>query len=305
MALEFTDGFVRVLGHRLYYKSIGEPKKGAVLCLHGGPGGTHWTVINMADIAPFGYKVVWYDQLGCGKSERLASYSGYTIERAADEADEVRRRLGLGRCHLWGYSYGGALALQTIIRHPREFCSLIVSSGYASSEELYDEIMRLVARLPARIRRAITDYEARGKMDDPEYQRAAEWFLRRHFSDLRIPPYGLSITRASMNRDIAVAMNGDSEAITLPATGTLAGWDVRGELRGIHVPALVTVGARDHVTPGCARTIHEGIADSKLVVFRKSGHDAIFKERDLYMKAIIDFLDSVPPATALLKTEKS
>ena len=57
-ALRFRDGFVRALGYRIYYKSIGEPSKGTVLCLHGGPGVDHWTEINMADLAPLGYRVV-------------------------------------------------------------------------------------------------------------------------------------------------------------------------------------------------------------------------------------------------------
>jgi proline-specific peptidase len=129
MALGFRDGFVRVLGYRIYYKSMGRSSKGTILCLHGGPGVDHWTMINMADLGSSGYRVVWYDQLGCGQSEKPRSYGDYTIERAADEADAVRRHLRLGRVHLWGYSYGGYLALQTILNHPRGFRSLVVSSG--------------------------------------------------------------------------------------------------------------------------------------------------------------------------------
>jgi len=59
----FDDGFVKVIGYRIYYKTIGQPSKGTILCLHGGPGGSHRSTINMADLAPLGYRVVWYDQL--------------------------------------------------------------------------------------------------------------------------------------------------------------------------------------------------------------------------------------------------
>jgi proline iminopeptidase len=55
----------------------------------------------------------------------------------------------------------------------------------------------------------------------------------------------------------------------------------------------VTVGARDLVTPACARTIHQGIRGSRLVIFRKSGQDALFKERDLYIETVMNFLDNV------------
>lgn len=289
MALGFLDGFVRVLGYRIYYKSIGSPSKGTILCLHGRPGVDHWTEINMADLAPSGHRVVWYDQLGCGKSEKPRSYRNYTIERAADEAEAVRRRLRLGRVHLWGHSYGGSLALQTILSHPRGFLSLIVWSGYASTTEWVAELRRLVSRLPTKTRMTIEATEAKGKFDDPRYKKAMAEFTRKHFSDLRVTPYNMTI--ATINTKIMRAMVGDPEA--LPVTGNLASWNVRPKLKQIRVPTLVTVGVRDLVTPACARTIHRGIRGSRLVIFRRSGHDALSKERDLYIETVRNFLDKV------------
>jgi proline iminopeptidase len=289
MALGFRDGFVRVLGYRIYYKSIGRASKGTILCLHGGPGGNHWTGINMADLAPSGYRVVWYDQLGCGKSEKPRSYRNYTIERSADEAEAVRRRLRLGRVHLWGYSYGGSLALQTILSHPRGFLSLVVSSGNASTAEWVAELRRLVSRLPTKARMAIEAGEAKGRFDDPRYKKAVAEFMQRHFSDLRVTPYNMTI--GSTNTKIVRTMAGEPDAIVV--AGNLASWNVARKLRQIRVPTLVTVGARDLVTPACARTIHREIRGSRLVIFRKSGHDALFKERDLYMEVVRNFLDNV------------
>jgi proline iminopeptidase len=290
MVLRFHDGFVRVLGYRIYYKSIGRPSKGTVLCLHGGPGGRHWSMIDMADLAPLGYRVVWYDQLGGGKSEKPRSYRNYTIERSADEAEAVRRGLRLGRVNLWGYSYGGSLALQTILSHPGGFLSLVVSSGFASAAEWVAELHRLISRLPSKMRMAIEAGEAKGKYDDARYKKAVAEFMRRHFSDLRVTPYSLTI--GTLNTKIHRTMMGDPEAFTV--TGNLASWNVVRKLKQIRLPTLVTVGARDLVTPECARTIHRGIRGSRLVIFRKSAHDALYKERDLYMETVRNFLDNVP-----------
>jgi proline-specific peptidase len=162
MVLRFRDGFVRALGNSIYYKSIGEPSKGTILCLHGGPGGSHWSCINMADLAPLGYRVVWYDQLGCGQSEKPTSYRNYTIARSAEEAEAVRRQLHLGRVHLWGYSYGGFLALQTMLDHPNGFLSLVVTSACANTAEWLVEIRGLICPLPAKMRRAIEVGEEKG-----------------------------------------------------------------------------------------------------------------------------------------------
>jgi len=289
MALRFRDGFLRVLGYHIYYKSFGNPSKGTVLCLHGGPGIDHWTEINMGDLAPLGYRVVWYDQLGCGRSEKPRSYRNYTIERSADEAEAVRRGLHLGRVHLWGHSYGGCLALQTILDHPRGFLSLVVSSGFANTQQWVEEIRRLISRLPSKMRRAIESGEAKGKYDDPRYQRAITELMRRHFSDLRVGSWNAAI--ATSNTRIMKTMMGDPKAITV--TGNLASWNLVPKLKQIRVPTLVTVGARDLATPSCARTIHRGIKGSKLVIFRKSGHDALSKERDYYIETVRRFLDNV------------
>lgn len=58
------EGFVEVLGFKLFYRIFGEQnKKGVLLCLHGGPGATHDYLSPLADLTSFGYKVVMYDQL--------------------------------------------------------------------------------------------------------------------------------------------------------------------------------------------------------------------------------------------------
>jgi proline-specific peptidase len=246
----------------------------------------------MADLAHLGYRVVWYDQLGCGESEKPRSYRNYTIDRAADEAEAVRRGLRLGRVHLWGYSWGGCLALQTVLRHPRGFLSLIVSSGYASTAQFDAEVRHLVSQLPIDTRTAIQENEERGSFDEPKYKEAAAGFMRRHYSDLRVKPYNFA-SMGVFNTKIMKAM-GVSEAIMLPTTGNLATWNATKKLKQIDVPTLVTVGARDLATPACAKTIHRGIKGSKLVVFKKSGHDALFKERELYIETVADFLGRVP-----------
>ncbi len=293
MKLEFTDGFVRAAGHRYYWKSIGEPSKGSILCLHGGPGTSHWATVPMSDLAPRGYRVVMFDQLGCGRSDHPRSFDGYNVRQAADEVDAVRRGLRLGRCHLWGYSYGGALALQTILRHPNGYRSLIVSSGYASQREVDREAVRLVRALPLRFRRAIERNEARGTLRNPAYQRAVAEFLYRHLSDSKVAPYEVAIGLANRYAPLVHALVGDDERVLSPAAGSMAGWDVRDQLGRIRVPTLITVGGHDHVTPRCARTIQRGVRRSRLVVFPESGHNHVFRERARFMATVLEFLTRV------------
>ncbi len=292
MDLAFRTGFVRALGRRLYYESIGDGERGSLLGLHGGPGATHDEIRPIAAIAQFGYRVVLYDQLGCGRSERPRSYRGMTIQHLADEADAVRRALNLGVCHLFGYGFGGALAMQTVLLHPHGFKSLLVGSGFASMRQREDEVLRLVSTLPSRDRSAILEGERPGGRRGRRYELAAARFLRSHLSDLAVTPIDLALTESNSNQEAGRAAYGAnaSQLITPRATGTLAGWDIRRDLYRIRVPTLVTVGQRDHMTPACARTIHRAIRGSRLVVFRNSAHDSLFKEGDRYLRVVRDFL---------------
>lgn len=287
-----ASGFVRAAGHRLYYESVGDGARGALLCLHGGPGGTHDLMRPFTALAQFGLQVVLYDQLGCGRSQRPADYRGMTIEALADEADALRVALRLGRCHLLGFSFGGALALQTVLRHPRGYRSLVVGSGYASRAELEDGVHRLVGRLPKRDRDALRRCERRGELNEPRYLRAVAEFNRRHLSDLEVTPIDLLLAGQHFNPKVATALCGP-DRLTGSAGGTMADWDVRVQLERLRVPTLITVGRRDSVPPGCARTLHRRIRGSRLVVFSASGHDCVYKEQDRYLATVRDFLATV------------
>jgi len=288
--MEFREGFVRALGHRLFWKSIGAGEHGTILCLHGGPGGNHWFTMPMADMATLGYRVVMYDQFGCGQSDQPATFEGYSIQTAAREVDTVRRALHLGRCHLWGSSYGGALALQAALLFPGNFRTLMVSSGYASVRQAERELARLVSRLPSRDRVVIESAEGRGQLDTAAYRAALGRFYRVHGTGLPVRPYEVALGFEKMSRELQVALFGPGEGLLARATGTMADWDVCGQLGRIRVPTLVMVGRHDFVTPTCARTIHLGIPGSKLVIFENTGHEPAFKQRGRFMQVIRDFL---------------
>ena len=290
VTLGFREGFVRVLDHRLFWKSIGQGQRGSILCLHGGPGGNHWFTMPMADMASLGYRVVMYDQFGCGQSDRPRSFEGYSIQTAASEVDAVRRALRLGCCHLWGSSYGGALALQAVLQFPTRFRTLMVSSGYASVPQVEAELARLVRRLPRRDRVAIESAESRGRLNTATYRAAVARFYRAYGSGFPVRPYEVALGFQNENRRLQAALFGPKEGLLARSTGTMANWDVRDQLGRIRLPTLVMVGRHDFITPACARAIHRGIRGSTFEVFENAGHEPAFKERGRFMQVVRDFL---------------
>jgi proline-specific peptidase len=107
------EGFIAVPGGRVWYRSVGEQRndRAPLLCLHGGPGFTHYYLEPLEALADR-RQVVFYDQLGCGRSERPDDPSLWTVDRFVEELALVRTALGLDRLHLFGSSWGGMLAMQ-------------------------------------------------------------------------------------------------------------------------------------------------------------------------------------------------
>jgi len=63
-------------------------------------------------------RVIFYDQLGCGRSDRPGDLSLWNVDRFVEELAQVRSALNLDRLHLFGSSWGGMLAMQYVLdRH--------------------------------------------------------------------------------------------------------------------------------------------------------------------------------------------
>jgi len=288
--MEPTEGYVKTLGFDLFYRSYGRPTKGTVLCLHGGPGATHDYLLSLEDLAQFGYRVVLIDQLGCGKSARPRGTALYTIAHNVEEVEGVRKALQLGKVHLMGSSYGGALAIATALKYQRNLRSLVITGGLASVPLTVREMRRLVNRLPPKTRATLAKYEAREDYENPEYLAAVDVFYRRHVCRLPVWPREVTYSFEHLSRPVYFTMNGPNEFTII---GTIRDWDVTDQLPTIRVPTLVTVGRYDEVTPRVAESIHRGIRGSKLVRFEKSAHLAMWEERSHYIGVVRDFLDRV------------
>jgi len=282
------EGFAKVGGYRLYWKVVGERgPKGTVVVLHGGPGATHDYLAPFVDLVDFGYRVVFYDQVGCGRSELARDLAEYTVERDVQDLEALRKSLELERIHLIGSSYGGLLAIAYALVHPTVLRSLVSASGLASVPLTMREMQRLKRELPGPIREVLERHEAVAEYDHPEYLEAVREYYRRHLCRLWPWPRELSYSLDHLSLPKYGTMNGPNE---FTITGTIRDYDITDRLGAIRVPTLVTTGRYDEVTPAVARSIHEHIPGSELVRFEESSHTAFWEERAKYMETVRDFL---------------
>jgi len=279
MNTEPSDGFVEVLGFELFYRSFGRPEKGTVLCLHGGPGGTHDYLIPLADLVQFGYRVVLYDQLGCGRSERPRGAKHYTVSRGVEEVEAVRKALRLGRVHLFGSSYGGALALDAALNYSKSLRSLIISNGFANNALVDSEWN---PHTPKELQETLEYYNAKGDFKNPKRLAARKVLERTQYCRLRVWPYEWNYSLEHL-----------SEYIHEILCDSLEGWDVTDRLPEVKLPCLVITGEYDVVAPKCAEAIHRGIRGSRLVKFKECSHLPMWEDRVGFNEVVRNFLDGV------------
>ncbi|HYA10115.1 MAG TPA: proline iminopeptidase-family hydrolase [Thermoplasmata archaeon] len=286
------SGFVPVQGHRLFYRSFGEAAgRPTVLGLHGGPGASHDYLVPLADLTRYGYRVVLFDQLGCGRSDVPDDHALFTLEHHVLETEEVRRGLDLGRVHLLGSSYGGLLALAYTLEHQDQLRSLTTVGGLASVPLAREEMDRLRAELPQKVRATLDRCEAAGTTGGPEYAAAAMEFYRRHVC--RLEPWPPELTRSlelAASHPVYPLMNGPSE---FTITGTIRDVDLAPQLHRIHVPTLVLGGRYDEVTPRVAEQIRQGIPGARGVTFAESAHVPFWEERERFTSVVGTFLQGV------------
>ena len=282
------SGFVEVLGFKLFYRSFGGGDN-VLLCLHGGPGVPHYYLLPLAKLANDGFRVVFYDQLGVGSSEKPDDLSLFNIERGAEEVEEVRRALDLGEINLLGSSYGGALALQYALKFQKHIKKMIIASGLSSVSETVAEMQRLKTFLPIETQEVLKKYEAKSAFLHPEYLKAVETYYHNFLC--RLPKWPEEVVRALNELSVPVyfTQNGPNEFTII---GTWKGWDITARLPEINVPTLVTVGKYDEITPKIAETIHRGIRGSELRVFENSAHLTMWDEEDKFLQAVKEFLKS-------------
>lgn len=283
------EGFVNVNGLKLYYARYGKGNRYKLLTLHGGPGGTHDYLLPLADLASRDFDVVFYDQFGCGKSDDPRNESDYSLEYAVEEVEGVRNALfGKEKVHLFGSSWGGMLALAYSLKYQGNLKSVTTSSGLSSISETVKEMHRLISQLPQKEREAIETHEKDGDYSNPDYQDAAMYFMKKHLLRWDDWPEDVTKTMEIMEkRGTYLKMNGPSEFTII---GTIKDVDFTDRLHTIKIPALITCGRHDEVTPEIAQSIHGRIDGSKMVVFENSAHMQFWEEKDKYLDVLSDFV---------------
>jgi len=111
--------------HEIYYEECGNPQGKPVVVLHGGPGGAVNPGMRRY-FDPARYRIVLFDQRGCGKSRPNASLDDNTTWTLIEDIERLRERCGIDKWSVFGGSWGSTLSMAYAITHPERVESLIL-----------------------------------------------------------------------------------------------------------------------------------------------------------------------------------
>src|SRR5262249_38454035 len=112
-------------GHEIYFEECGNPAGKPVLIVHGGPGGGCNAAMRRYH-DPVGYRIVLFDQRGCGRSLPHASLEANTTRHLVADMEKLRAHLGIEAWQLCGGSWGSTLSLAYAQTHPGRVSELIL-----------------------------------------------------------------------------------------------------------------------------------------------------------------------------------
>src|SRR5437016_1516565 len=292
------EGFVDAHGVLIYYQIVGH---GAPLMIvHGGPGASHDYFLPYLMTMARTNKIIFIDERGSGRSERLEDATQYTVENMVEDVEAVRQALNLGKISLMGHSYGGVLAQAYAFKYQKNLTHLILGSTFHSTSAMNAVLANEKQQMPTEKRERLEALEKAGLFGNgkpwekgrypTEYAELA-WgdgyfpFLYQRNPDPNYDPLAGNTTNSW---DLYREMWGSHGEFLID--GNLKSVEYIDRLSSIHVPTLVICGDHDESDPSLSKTMHEKIAGSKLIIIPQAGHLVFVDQPNLYLKAIDDFL---------------
>jgi len=291
--MKITEGYMPYLGHKTYYRLVGESKgnKKPLILLHGGPGSTHNYFEVLDRLAKEDDRqLIMYDQIGCGESYLDGHKELWNAKVWVEELIALRETLGIGEAHILGQSWGGMLLLDYVCNYaPKGVKSIILSSTLPASWMWGMEQHRMIKELPKEYQDAIEKATSTGNYEDPIYQEAEAEYMLRHAAGEVTPDSPECLRRPVKKGGESYVVGWGPNEYT--PEGTLKDYDVTEQLKDISQPALVINGGNDLCTPYIAKYMYDRIPHAEWELFRKCRHMCFVEENDHYVDMMKEWMN--------------
>ena len=288
--IESFDGLKSINGTKLYLKILAQPYKvkngkgEPLLVVHGGPGFSHTYFMPHLKSLSKWFTLILYDQRGAGRSS-LAHSDSMSLKFFVDDIEGIRKSLGIEKILLLGHSWGAIPVTKYALDYPDRVKGIIFSSPNALSKE-FDNMTREAQFLKATSRdstnRSIIigspDYKA-GKAD--AYRRLMLLSFQHSFAD----ESNLVKLNLVLRPDYLTA----SQKLFAGLGKDLASYNYYGSVQRFRFPVLIQHGREDILPLQASEKLLESIPNSRLTIYRNSGHFIFIEEPKKFTQEVISF----------------
>ena len=286
--LPIGEGFINVDGGKVWYRVTGSGNKIPILVLHGGPGVPSY-YLKPLDSLGKDRQIIFFDQLGCGKSDRSTDTTLMTTEHYVAEIGQVIKALGLKEFYLFGQSWGTMIGTDYYLKNPEGIKALILSSPAISIPMWLKDADFLISTLPDSTQNAIRLNEKHKTFDVPAYKQAVQVYYENFLS--RKLPWSADIDSAFSQLGKSYQyMWGPSE---FTATGELKTYDHTNRLDEIKVPTLFIAGEFDEARPSTVQYYQSLVKGSKFEIIKGAGHLTMQDKPNESNTVVLEFLNNI------------
>ena len=286
----YNSGHLKVSDlHEIYFEEVGNPKGKTIVFVHGGPGGG----IDPSQrrfFDPKKWRIVLFDQRGCGKSKPFSELKDNTTWDLVEDMEKLRKHLKIEKWSVFGGSWGSTLALAYAITHAEKVKELILRGIFLLREKeikwfyqegasnIYpDAWAKYLAPIPQNERHdLVTAFHKRLTSSDKTIRSEASkaWSV-----------WEGSTSKLHVDQDFIERFGGDEFADAFARVechyfvnkGFFSedGWLLKNVDKIRHIPAWIVQGRYDVVCPATsAYELHEAWPESKLFIIQDAGHSA-------------------------------
>lgn len=284
-----TEGYVNSHAGELYYQRCGEQELPPLVCVHGGPGFTSYTLEPLFQLEHL-LPVVCYDQAGCGRARRCGGRKNFSVDGFIDELETLRHHLNVETMHLLGHSFGGLIIGEYAMQYPKRVASVIFSSASIDIPRWIADGQQLISHLPLREKMIIREGLRTGAVNSPEFLKALDLYYAKHVNGTTELPESLRRSIEESDDQVYQMVWGPNE---LMVTGAIRDYSLTPRLSSLRCPALFMCGRFDEATPDAHEYFAAQVPGGRYHVFEHSAHNTLVTEEGEVLRIVGDFLRGV------------
>lgn len=267
--------FIRTIGD-------GEP----IVVVHGGPGlGQDYLFEPFKQLSKQ-YKLIFYDQRGCGLSEEFKEDQPITIETMIEDLEGVRKEFGIDKINLVGQSWGAVIAFNYIFKYPDRVKKLILLEPAPGSNEYIQQVQQTIM---SRLRK--DEIERLVKISQmPELRSDTKLF--NEFMNIRMKTYFFDSSFAKkknfsyFNSDRIKKFFASSAAFG----PYLMNYSLYDKMKSINCPTLIIHGDYDVIPTEAIERMGKEIKNAEVHIVKDCGHFVHIEKPEFYFNTIRSFI---------------